>query len=350
MIGDLRLKAPNLRIPLVVVAASLSGCSDPTQPSHPPFQIAFSRSESDASTDRHLYAVGADGTSPTELVPDGYCGPISWSPDGTKLLFATNTYGTATFVIDADGTGRVTLPGASFLQWSPDGTRIAFTPAPYPYEPYYPRIGLINPDGTNNTWLTDPLGNNSFGSWSPDGTRIVFSRSAPGTSDQIWLMAADGSAQTRLTSDVASDNDPLWSPDGAEIAFVRRYPSGKREIFTMNPDGSGQTQLTIATDFSVDFRSARWSPGGRRMAFTSSSGGHTQIYVMNADGSAQKALTAATFDSADPSWSPDGTQLVFSTNRDGHWQIYKMNADGANQTRFVSSASSDRFPIWRPGS
>jgi Tol biopolymer transport system component len=86
----------------------------------------------------------------------GSVGTISWSPDGTRLVFENS--GTID-VVDADGTGRRTLfrcdascRGAAFPVWSPDGRQIAFTvaivdPSAKPMG-VTDRVEVMNADGT----------------------------------------------------------------------------------------------------------------------------------------------------------------------------------------------------------
>ena len=53
-------------------------------------------------------------------------------------------------------------------------------------------------------------------------------------------MNADGSGVTRLTNNSVSDRYPKWSPDGRRIAFTSNR-DGDHEIYVMNADGSGVT-------------------------------------------------------------------------------------------------------------
>ena len=76
-------------------------------------------------------------------------------------------------------------------------------------------------------------------------------------------MNADGSGQTRLTDNEALDYDPRWSPDGRRIAFTsyRDDPDPDDDdqitnIYVMNADGSGQTRLTDTRSN----HSPQWSP------------------------------------------------------------------------------------------
>ncbi|MGH7783506.1 MAG: Ig-like domain-containing protein, partial [Candidatus Binatia bacterium] len=147
--------------------------------------------------------------------------------------------------------------------------------------------------------------------------KIAFQHTRNGNAE-IYIMDPDGSNQTNLTNDQALDESPAWSPDGTRIAFDTDR-DGNAEIYVMFSDGSSQTRLTF--DPAAD-RGPTWSPDGARIAFTSHRDGNKQIYVMNADGSNQTRLTNNATDDESPAWSPDGAKIAFTSNRDGNAEIY----------------------------
>ena len=75
----------------------------------------------------------------------------------------------------------------------------------------------------------------------------------------IFVMEPDGSNQTNLTNHAANDFDPVWSPDGDAIAFLsdRGNEQGDgRFVFVMKADGSGVKQLSTMPDSAYP----DWSP------------------------------------------------------------------------------------------
>ncbi|MFC1539731.1 SBBP repeat-containing protein, partial [Candidatus Latescibacterota bacterium] len=212
-------------------------------------------------------------------------------------------------------------------------------------------IYVINPDGSNQTRLTNNSVSDSQPSWSPDGTKIVFNSSRDGN-DEIYIMDADGSNQINLTNNTANEFDPTWSPDGTKIAYSTE-PVGdfmNYEIYVMNTDGSNQIRLTNNSLFDY---SPSWSPDGTKLAFVRGvGGGSEEIYVMNADGSDETNLTYNSVVDDSPSWSPDGSRIAYYSDPDGdfkNFEIYVMNADGSNQTRLTNNSADDRFPSWSNG-
>ena len=59
----------------------------------------------------------------------------------------------------------------------------------------------MNRDGTGQTQLTFNGVQDASPSWSPEDTKIVFQRGAAGTATiQLWVMNPDGTEQTQITN------------------------------------------------------------------------------------------------------------------------------------------------------
>lgn len=216
-----------------------------------------------------LYVMNADGSGLTSLASgtlrcftEGGSGGLSWSPDGTRIVFykAREPYGL--YIVDADGGNLRYLTEGIFPQWSPLGDSIVFVggaEAP-------PRCGisLINPDGTNRRllarvpceWLPDFRvdGTACFCAppqWSPDGSMLAFSASPeeppqwqqelplelqPEPQREVFIMGADGSGLTNITNHPADDHSPIWvdcrvptAGCGARVTNVQPDPLNVRE-------------------------------------------------------------------------------------------------------------------------
>jgi len=161
---------------------------------------------------------------------------------------------------------------------------------------------------------------------------------------EIYVMNPDGSNQTRLTNNPASDSGPSFNTRRGKIAFTSSR-DGNAEIYVMNIDGSGQTRLTNAAGSDS---APAFSSDGRKVAFTSNRDGNSEIYVMNADGTAQQRLTNNTADESSPAFSPDGSKIAFTSNRDGDYEIYVVNADGTAPLRLTNISGSDIHPVFSP--
>ena len=201
--------------------------------------------------------------------------------------------------------------------WSPDRTKIFF--ATFAPSDLY----LMNADGGNVTLLKkDYRGERP--AWSPDGRKIAYGGTGP------WIAFLDVRTLKEKPMFVPVDQayDMAWSPDGRQLAFVNwnRDQQTGRDIYVINVDGTDLRQLT---DHPGHDRWPAWAPNGRQIAFHSTrnnlknnSGG---IFLMDTDGKNVKELTNG--DETYPSWSPDGKRIAFWV-WDGKKRIGIMDADG----------------------
>jgi len=88
---------------------------------------AFETQREDNGFANAIWLMNSDGGAQTRLT-DG--AEPSWSPDGSKIVFATVAGVEPLQTINADGTDRAFLPGSTAGEvdpvWSPDGQQVAF--------------------------------------------------------------------------------------------------------------------------------------------------------------------------------------------------------------------------------
>ncbi len=90
-----------------------------------------------------------------------------------------------------------------------------------------------------------------------------------------------------------------FSPDGGKIAYVT-YPEGV--LWESRTDGSDRRQLSFPP---VQVGLPRWSPDGKRIAFSSHVPGKAfQIYVVSGEDEDPQQLTSGDSDKQDAAWSP----------------------------------------------
>jgi len=142
------------------------------------------------------------------------------------------------------------------------------------------------------------------------------------------------------------------SPDGRTIAFALLG-----DLYTMPIAGGRPTRVADGLAWEVQ---PRFSPDGRRIAFTSDRGGGDNIWVMNADGSDKRQVTREDFRLLNqPSWSPDGRFLVakkhFTTGRSlGTGEVWMYHVSGGAGVRLVKRPNETHQkelgePIFAPG-
>lgn len=118
------------------------------------------------------------------------------------------------WMVDATGSNLTQFGQGISPAWSPDGTRIAFASnIAGNFD-----IWVMDADGGNLSQLTSHSENDIDPCWSPDGTKIAFASKRAGLRERpnynIWVMDASGGNLTQLTIEKSYDGAPSWSPDG----------------------------------------------------------------------------------------------------------------------------------------
>lgn len=260
-----------------------------------------------------IWTMQSDGTNLTNTTSyPGTDGDPAWSPDGARLLFASNREGSQgqdVFVMDANGAAVQAL--------------------------------------------TREIGTDDYPAWSPSGSRIAYASDGRRTSD-IVLMRADGTHKRRIAS-FNSDRRVYglaWAPSGRHIAFTQTMPDNARHVFVIRPDGTGLRRVT--RDTKLQSQNPSWSPNSRRIVFD---GGYCALYgcpewsifTIRLDGSRIKRLTSGAWVTT-PDWSPDGSTIAYTgPGEDDAGDIWLMNADGSNERRVLTKPDSyDYEPDWQP--
>jgi len=307
-----------------------------------------------------LWAVQVPGGSLRRLLTGAYS--AAWSPDGKSLVYSLESGDL--FVIGSDGTGTrklATVGGlAGPLSWSPDGSKIRFSRDN--------RLWEVSSDGSGLHPLLPgwrPSSSQCCGHWAPDGKFFVFlSRGAllyfndHLAASQLWvlderrgLFRRTPTGPVQLTSAPIRWNSPIPSKDGTKIfangvilrgelvrydaqssrlqpylggissEFVTFSPDGQFVLYVTFPegilwranrDGSHPVQLTDAPWHPLN---PRWSPDGAQILFFQYDwAGHMRSYIVPSQGGTPRPLLPEDNEGqGDPNWSPDGHKIVFST-------------------------------------
>jgi TolB protein len=189
----------------------------------------------------------------------------AWSPRGDKIAYTSdgthcfNPYGfvivcnSQIFTKNVDLSGRLRLSDDTAYDydpnWSPDGSKIVFATnrdEPHPIDCQFTydcnvEIYVMNADGTGRTRLTNGPGEDRWPAWSPDGAKIVFSsnRASVGTGcsytcdHDLYVMNADGTSQRRLTNtstvqELDSDWQALPLPTPADYKNAAQFCKAER--------------------------------------------------------------------------------------------------------------------------
>jgi dipeptidyl aminopeptidase/acylaminoacyl peptidase len=142
----------------------------------------------------------------------------------------------------------------------------------------------------------------------------------------VYQFRAGRPNQPVLTSSFL-ETETRFSPDGRRLAFSSMRGADTFNIWLAAADGSGAQQLTRGP--GLEQGSPWWSPDGRKIAFdVHTDDGHAHIWTMDADGGGQHPLTTDPGDQNVPYWSRDGRWIYFSADRGTRRDIWRVSAAG----------------------
>jgi Tol biopolymer transport system component/DNA-binding winged helix-turn-helix (wHTH) protein len=408
---------PDIYVKMIGTETPLRLTSDPAEDLSPAWSpdgrsIAFLRY---SDSDRGIYVVPALGGPARKIfTPVGKIewerGALSWSPDGTRLVFPDGKSSKSPSAIySLDVTTEIAKPittppsrwdGDTNPVFSPDGRKIAFVRG---IEGWVRDLYVMDASGGEPLRLTSDERMVSSLAWTADSSAIVFSSNRAGKYS-LWKIPVLGGEPDRLpvgsedafnpaisragnlaytqtsstwsirkvdlkssrtpTSSLLSstqqDSAAQYSPDGTKVAF-QSWRSGSQEIWVSTSEGRNPVKVTSFEKSLTG--SPSWSPDGKQLTFDARPEGHSHIFTIPPDGGMPRTLTNGDFNDILPRWSRDGRWIYFGSNRSGSWQIWKVPSGGGTpqqvtkQGGFVGAesydgkwlyfAKSDASGVWR---
>ena len=193
----------------------------------------------------------------------------SVSPDGRRVALHRGVAGTDVWLLELgrDVFTRLTLHPASDVYpiWSPDGKRIVFASN---------RNGTFNlyekasgGSGDDAVFLETEQ-NKTATDWSPDGKFILFQTLDLETNDDIWALPITSDKKPiPVVRTQFAERDAQFAPDGHWIAY-QSNESGRFEIYVRSfPDGSVKSQITNQGGTQV-----RWRRDGKELFYIAPDG------------------------------------------------------------------------------
>jgi tricorn protease len=257
---------------------------------------------------------------------------ITWSPDGSKILF----------VSDRGGKEDVYLLQAN--------------------DPEHPKF--VEAHQFKVTRLTDtPEAEEGLG-FTPDGKRVGFLRAG-----KLWTMKPDGTDPKVVIGDVHVF-DYEWSPDGKWVVYARRDGSFASELYVAPSTGpTAENPARNITRYATANGEVSWSADGRTLAFLSDRRGPANLFVLPLQKPAAEGVTERHATPSSPvvgfDWedlhlraravvpvtvseaviSPDGSKVAFRANNQGD-DLWVASTTGGHMTRLTTGGQRPRQLHW----
>ncbi len=290
-----------------------------------------------SGTDLHpLFAPGSNPRVASEC-----CG--AWTPDGKYFVYNSIRDGVATIsalrethsFFRRTRSEPVQLTAGPMHLWGPspsvDGKRLFVIGE-------QSRGELMRYDSESRQFVTFLSGISAEGlDFSRDGKWVAYLTFPEGV---LWRSRVDGSERLQLTNLPMNAALPRWSPDGKRIAFSGSMPGKTWKIFVISADGGTPEKLMPGENSELD---PNWSADGQSLVFGEFVGSPTSsIYVLNLQ-TRQVSTLPGPKGLFSPRWSPDG-RFVSVTTHDG---LKMLLFDLTTQTwKELDSGHSYNYPMW----
>ncbi|MBD5238991.1 MAG: PDZ domain-containing protein [Bacteroidales bacterium] len=358
-----------------------------------------------------IYSVPAAGGEATRLTTIGYNTKPIWSPDGSKIAFASDREGSMdVYVMPAKG-GTITRLTTNSANESPrawlgnDTVLFAASSLPAPgaaqaaFGQQVYKVSASNP-GRPVQFVSWPMQAIDV---AADG-RVLFQdkkgyedvlrkhEHSSGTAD-VWLL--DGGKYTMLTSSNVQNQNPVWAPDGKSFFYTTEAGNGTLNVHQRSIDGSSDKPLTQFKDHPVRSLSAAdsgtlafsWNgeiytltPGAQPQKvaveittddycrplirqwlnrsgvtdFSVSPDGEEvafvnrgDVYVANVKYGTTKQITNTPQQERTVDFAPDGRTLVYDAERDGQWQLFTATIKDKDEKHFAYATDIVETPLYK---
>ncbi len=220
------------------------------------------------------------------------------------------------------------------LAWSPDRSQIAMSRAISEGTGQIVVVSSATGQILHTLPIAPTLGPQDV-SWSPDGHLLAFTDSRA----RLNVIGVDGSGLRHIDTGRWRTLDIAWAPDGGKIAFT-----GDQGILGLVDPETGQTDVVVSPSSGRVWYGPAWSPDGRTLAFSMTSGTGSAIFTIGRDGKNLTQLTEPSINATNPAWSPDGNWIAFEAHNSK--DLYAVTPDGTDLIRFVHIQGSEYGPAW----
>ena len=319
--------------------------------------VSYTYSQVDTVKDRrssHVWMVSWDGKEDIQISNSTESeSRARWSPDGKYISFLSSrdgSKGSQVWLMDRRGGEGKKLTdlktGINDYAWSPDGRKLLLT------------ITDWEPEDSSKSKTVKPFVIDRY-QYKEDVEGYRYKK----LYTHLYLFDIESKKLDTLTRSHYNEGSAVWSPDGMRIAFVsnRTEDPDKNEntdIYVMEARADA-AQKQITTWKGVD-NSPQWSPDGKWIAYTRSTGDADYIMydqpviaVVSAEGG-EPSLLSKSIDrpSFNPRWTRDGTAILGIVEDDCQQYVASFPVTGgkmvhvADGQRSFNSLESSHTSLW----
>jgi Tol biopolymer transport system component len=224
--------------------------------------------------------------------------PLAWSPDHSRLLFAS-----------------LRSDSVQIYEWNQEG-------------------GEVHP-------VTTGPEEHSSGCYLPGGrlavAGLVRSRNGKKRESRLYVTETGG-AQPRAITPGPADGKPACAPDGSVIAYETLDANGRAAIALVSPAGEGHRVVAPGRD-------PTFTPDGAFILYSARTRVGWRLYEMHPDGGAKRPLGSGPKDESDPQVSPDGRFVAYVSDDEGRQQLRVRTIDGRKDRPLIWYGDGIT-PVW----
>jgi Tol biopolymer transport system component/DNA-binding winged helix-turn-helix (wHTH) protein len=302
-----------------------------------------------------LWVVSVDGGAPRALTrrgqPSGGHGPVHWSPDGRRLVFASDRVWT----IAADGSDLRPVAGTSnvvAVVYGPEG-RSLFWAGVVEKESRIFRTRLNasgDADGAPEELTSGGADVLRHLAISRDGRRVAFARSDIWSGIETLALPAGGKApaspSTLPEHGKGRKFSPVFSRDGRRLAYMAFRPGAGAELWVRDMDAGADRQVLFDAGRGVPV-APDWFPDGERLFLTVQDGASSRFLSVSLAGETRPLVTIPRT-AERTRLGADGRAAVFQSFVDGVLNVWRVDLQSGEQRQLTSDKEGVGWPVPSP--
>ncbi len=180
---------------------------------------------------------------------------------------------------------------------------------------------------------------------SADGQRVVTAIMDPrrSTSD-LWVVDLERNVSTRLTSSPRSEWSAKWSPDGKQLVFSTDW-EGPPNLYVSEAGGAAPKVL-VPFDRMQQYPGG-WTPDARHVIYSKRNRAfNADIWTIDVATGNPRQILATDFNEHSPRPSPDGQWLAYVSDASGREEVY-LGSFPSGEWQVRLSRDGGQTPAWR---